>query len=539
MPTTHLNIDTISKSKHLGELLEFLYSESLTSLLYRESFFADQSILSDIDELMTHNHGYRMQTGSFYTNASLIDFILSEVDIVNKKLIDPAGGTGNFIISIIERLFFTLQWRTKDEMMAYIIENIDFNEIKDHSFNVCIDRINILSSKYFGELLTLDDKNALRMHFTQEDFLTSFKGREGVYDLIVGNPPYLGTKSLGEPYLVALRHSFGFADDLYSLFTHKSIDLLSPSGKLCFITSSTFMTIRTKESMRKKMIDNGLYYIRINAPDNFAIKTSTCTFFIDKETRSQVVRVEKETPNGNISLVNINVDSLVAPYRLYTSEVSDKFAQCMTIYQENTPYLANAKKLLAFSDTQAYLDILENNDVVPLGLIAYIATGVDFKGNNKTTLYSDTNTKYNIIDDLQRVEMSPTISDIRHGLQSNDKMFIPAIKGKERLYVRWDKSHFDYLKSIKAPLRNLSLYDDSDSIYCKTSTYEMTVIEGNVLCINAAGACFIKPILSGITCDMILSQIKSPEYKEFLKNNVNNSLCLTPNDIKMLPISIR
>lgn len=42
------------------------------------------------------------------------------------------------------------------------------------------------------------------------------------------------------------------------------------------------------------------------------------------------------------------------------------------------------------------------------------------------------------------------------------KKYISTIKGKDRLFIKWDKEHFDYLKGIKASLRNLSLYGDSD-----------------------------------------------------------------------------
>lgn len=543
---TSLNIMTISKARHTSELLEFLYSEALDSFLTHRHLSDERhdggntpALLSDIDELMSQDAGSRMKTGSFYTNKRLVRFILSQVDIVNKKVIDPAGGTGNFIIDIIQSLWESLQWKSKDEMMSYVLRYIDFNEIKDHSFRVCIDRINAFSFFAFGEKLSDTDLESLSAHFSQEDFLTDFKGREGQYDLIVGNPPYLGTKSLGEGYLSLLRNAFGFSDDLYSLFTHKAIDLLTDSGKLCFITSSTFMTIRTKEQLRKKMIDNGLHHIRLNSPDNFSIKTATCTFFIDKEIKPDTIEITQEADNQNISLINIKISDIISPYRLPTSQSSDTFFQSEKIYQDNAQHLGNAKKLIAFSLTKAYQDIIENNDVVPLGMIAYIATGVDFKGNNDTALYSLTNVKHNEITDPSIIKESPSISDIQNGLNDSGKLLIPAIKGNEMLYVRWDKEYFDYLKSIKAPLRNLSLYDINDSIYCKTSSYDMRIVKGNTLCINTAGACFIKPIMEGITCENILAQLTTPEYKAHLKSNINNSLCLTPNDMKLLPVRIR
>ena len=217
--------------------------------------------------------------------------------------------------------------------------------------------------------------------------------------------------------------------------------------------------------------------------------------------------------------------------------MNERFKDSYALYHQYKKETHTAKSLMKFKETKEYQDIMANHNIVPLGFIAYIATGVDFKGQNSTTIFSTENSKYNIIDNNGEIKENPSIDEIRQGLSDNTK-YIPAMKGKERVYVRWDKEHLSFLRSIKAPLRNLTLYDGLDSIYCKTSTYEMQIISGNMLCINTAGACFIKPFVDGITCETILSQIHSPKYKEFLKKNINNSLCLTPNDLKMLPIAL-
>ncbi len=66
------------------------------------------------------------------------------------------------------------------------------------------------------------------------------------------------------------------------------------------------------------------------------------------------------------------------------------------------------------------------------------------------------------------------------------------------------------------------------------------MVDKNTLCINTAGACFIKinPKIN-ISLSDIMQQINNEEYKDYIKSNINNSLCLTTNDLKMLPIKIR
>ena len=63
------------------------------------------------------------------------------------------------------------------------------------------------------------------------------------FDVVIGNPPYVrGEKILDKGRLRAAYGDFyrGTAD-LYTYFFRRGIDLLRPSGLLCFITSNKFM----------------------------------------------------------------------------------------------------------------------------------------------------------------------------------------------------------------------------------------------------------------------------------------------------------
>ena len=130
---------------------------------------------------------------------------------------------------------------------------------------------------------------------------------------------------------------------------------------------------------------------------------------------------------------------------------------------------------------------------------------------------------------------NPTKFDFINGL--SNKKFIPAIKGNDFIYVLWSKEHVDYLKRIKAPLRNIRLYGENEKIYCKTSDYTFHKVDKNTLCINIAGSCFIMPIIN-LSLDYILKQITKEGIKKYIQQNINNSLCLTPNDLKRIPIRI-
>ena len=498
-------------------------------------------VLSLLEELYLSADTSQYDSGSYYTNKSLVNRTLSEIpDIKNKKIIDPASGTGNFLINVIISL--KNNFLSKKDFVEYLSNYVFANDLMESSTNTYIKRLNFLSINWFNEGLTEKDLLLIKANISNKDFLLDFS-KEQEYDIIIGNPPYLGTKSLGKDYLDKLNKEFGFTDDLYSLFTIKSLNLLSESGFFSFVTSNTYFTLKTKLKMRESLVKNGLYKIINNNKSHFGIMTNTSTFFVDRKTKADNVIMVQESNKGVLETTNTlkiekikNSDYRFAAKQTDNIELSSLFERSMAIYEKYKAELSTSKKLSKFKETKEYDLLTTKNDVLPLGLVAFIGTGVDFKGNNKKVLHSLTNKKYQIIEKSE-IKEDLTKADFQNGIQGEDFKYIKAIKGNEIVYVKWDQEMFRYLKEIKAPLRNLHLYG-SNMIYCKTSTYELTKIDKNTLCINTAGACFIKPIID-IDINSLFEMINKEEIKDYIKTNINNSLSFTPNDLKFIPIKIR
>ena len=496
-------------------------------------------IFSDIEELSLSLENNRYETGSYYTNKTLIKYIFNELDdLFNKKVIDPSAGTGNFLIYFILKIIDNFE--TKEDFFKYYSQYIYYNELKNQSIEVYIKRINYIVINKFNIELNESDLNVIKSNCFNTDFLLDFN-ENLTFDIIIGNPPYLGTKSLGKEYLKKINNTFGFTDDLYSLFTHKCIDLLNENGYFSFVTSNTYFTLKTKFKMREKMVNNGLYKIINNNRNHFNIMSNTSIFCINKNNKNQEIVIYQENDDYSLSFINnLNKENLSKnefriPIYKNNIEIENMFLNTQEIYNLVKNKISTSKKLSQFKETEEYKKIIKNNKALPLGLIAYIGTGVDFKGNNNKVLYSEKNKKYNSIDNLI-IKEDILKDEFKNGLH-NGYDLIKAIKGNERLYVKWNKEMFQYLKSIKAPLRNLHLYG-SEMIYCKTSTYEFNKVDKNTLCINTAGACFIKPIID-IDLEDLFKQLNNSDIKEYIKNNINNSLCITPNDLKMIPIYLK
>jgi len=439
----------------------------------------------------------------------------------------------NSLLIIIDKL------KTKKEYIEYIKKYIYSNELIEHSTKVYLDRLSYISMNKYNELLTQKEKQTIIENCWNKDYLCDFE-IEMKFDIVIGNPPYLGTKSLGKNYLLKLKNIFGFTDDLYALFTYKVLKKqLKENHFFSFVTSNTYLTLKTKKYLREELISNGLYKVISNNQKNFKIKTSTTTFFVSNNQNKETIEIYEQNDDLYLNKVKeLKIKEINKEYQLPllkdNEEISNAFNKVKSLYEKYEKEIGTTKKLEKFKKTKEYKKLL-NEKYLPLGLVSFIATGIDFKGNNKKVLYSIKNKKHNIIEDKENIREVIKKEEFTKGLLKGK--YIKAIKGKELLYVLWNKETFDYLKKIKAPLRNLSLYGDSELLYCKTSTYEFNIVDENTLCINTAGACFIKPIMD-ISIKEILKQINKEEIKEYLKNNINNSLCFTPNDLKLIPLKI-
>lgn len=74
--------------------------------------------------------------------------------------------------------------------------------------------------------------------------------REGSYDLVVANPPYLATKSLAQNSYLAKHYSEGKAD-LYAAFLLRGLELVREGGVSAMLTMRGWMFIKTYSALRE------------------------------------------------------------------------------------------------------------------------------------------------------------------------------------------------------------------------------------------------------------------------------------------------
>ncbi len=188
--------------------------------------------------------------GQVYTPFEITSKMLSSVfDIktVNKSLriLDPACGGGYFLTELFKRIRNEL----KDIDDGYIIENM--------LYGIDIDDFSIFLTKM--ELLFISDYHSNGFNIYNLDFLTD-EVNLGSFDIIIGNPPYVGHKNTSFEYKKILYEIYPdvFYDkaDISYCFFQKGKSLLNYNGILSFITSRYFLEALYADRLREYLKNN-------------------------------------------------------------------------------------------------------------------------------------------------------------------------------------------------------------------------------------------------------------------------------------------
>lgn len=195
-------------------------------------------------------------SGQVFTPDYLVNLILDEAGyvgsaVLGKHCIDNSCGDGAFLCEIVSRYIsaYIDKHRNTDNLASEIGTYIHGIELDPVAFNNCLHNLKVTCGKFGVECEQFDVVN--------EDALqnTSFDGR---MDYVVGNPPYVRVHNLENSYDIVKSFSFanGGMTDLYLVFFEKGFRMLNQSGKLCYITPSSWLNSVAGGAMRN--------YIRLN-----------------------------------------------------------------------------------------------------------------------------------------------------------------------------------------------------------------------------------------------------------------------------------
>ncbi len=209
---------------------------------------------------------YTLETLKKPERAALVDFWDAwQEELVGIRLLDPACGSGAFLIQAFDQLYAEYQSsngrltelrgaRPLLDLDKRILENnlygVDLNE---EAIEICRLSLWIKTAHRGKPLTSLDHSirvgnsvvNDPQVHTQAFDWQTAFPEvfKTGGFDVVVGNPPYIRhewLKAYKGHWQVRFPEVFAGTADIYVYFYALGIQLLRRGGRLAFISSNAF-----------------------------------------------------------------------------------------------------------------------------------------------------------------------------------------------------------------------------------------------------------------------------------------------------------
>lgn len=341
-----------------GELNELL-NRVLWILNQFDFTHVDRDILGNLYEKYLPS-GERKRLGEFYTPTEVIDYILTSVgytysyDIETKDMLDPACGSGGFLVRASRRLIsrYLMKFRKTDKRELRNPKNwkeivsrlspdeakIILESIQEHIYGLDINPFacHIAEMNLLFQIIDLYQKvrekhpdyklKRFKIYRTdslekpaqkqiwdyshsafleEQEEIDSIKEKK--FDFVVGNPPYVRVQMLDErtrKYLTKNYKSAWSNFDLYIIFIERGLDWLKQNGKFGFITSNQFMIRSHGKKLREYILENSeiLHIIDFARTKIFQEVTNYPTIIIFKKTKPssnnfKFIRVKKEKEN--------------------------------------------------------------------------------------------------------------------------------------------------------------------------------------------------------------------------------------------------
>ncbi|MCK4381880.1 MAG: Eco57I restriction-modification methylase domain-containing protein, partial [Candidatus Lokiarchaeota archaeon] len=270
----------------------------------------------EIQKIFQKNCDYISLKQLFAKNNNLKDRF--EIKIRNIKILDPACGTGRYLIAIAKFLFNIYQALE----LEYTDYSIKKKIIQNHLYGIEIDesasiisKIRLISWIYsdndtpfldesidinsdLGEIEVFVNRFKLNFNIFNQDYLLEFDSTD--IDIIIGNPPYVENKKILDlEFKKKIKKKFESAYGLYDLsiiFIEKSIELLKIGvGCLSFLTTNKFLSADYGLKIREMLLrDTELKEI---------INVSSLPIFQKTAAYPIIISFKKRTTTSNTILI--------------------------------------------------------------------------------------------------------------------------------------------------------------------------------------------------------------------------------------------
>lgn len=399
---------------------------------------------------------------------------LTPEEIKKMKILDPACGSGSFLIGAYSYLLdYHHKWYTENQKDKTY--QADWYKTKEGEIKVRIDkRGDILRNNIFGVdidkeatevtimslyLKMLDDgfdKGERDLFFVKGSILPDmlsnikcgnsiigldvFDGKfnctsdeekklnpfdwhvefknifnNGKFDCVIGNPPWIDIKGLDNFIVKILFEKYSTVENrmnIYSVFIHKSLELLKDKGLFGFITPSSFLTQSSYNKLRTLILNTYQVKNIVRLPDNvFENVTAESAITIIENEKDSNTTIDVIIYDPKININTINPDEAIKHHSINQFEIINSNEFVINLYL--TPEVNDILNKIE-NDTTPLLDICD----FTLGLTPYDK----YKGHSEKQIKEK----------------------VFHSDKKINDTYKPLLSGEniQRFYVNWDGKEF-------------------------------------------------------------------------------------------------
>lgn len=280
------------------------------------------------------------------------------------------------------------------------------------------------------------------------EWMFGFNSHSGVFDIVIGNPPYGGFK-LEED----LCYSLGLeSKDPYGAFIARFLGSgarqtpLKKDGILSYIVSDTFMTIKSHFPLRKQMVDNYIHKIIRVHPDTFGATVNTAIIIcrrneFEMDDKGQLFKCFNDLHNCHMAdLTNISFHEDYSRFIQILNSMTEFKTHKTTDYAfyEYPQNNITKHKNLPFFITQPNILLKFIKDTLPLNnYIEEICGGIKSYDDKSYIRNIHGNMGYLTVESKNIVDRKLTQIEKQYGINvkdfSREKYFIRYEKGGETI----------------------------------------------------------------------------------------------------------
>lgn len=285
---------------------------------------------------LTEGKTHRKEQGIYYTPTYIVDYIIKNTlgtlakdknfDISKIKVLDPACGSGSFLIKAFNFLYELndkngeiVKVKVEGDMPKTYAKKIQI--LKENIFGVDLDvkaveiaQLNLfLKTMEKGHELPILQKNIKCGNSLIDDpkfsphpfkWEEEFKEvKEGGFDVVLGNPPYINaiqlTKTVGESVKQYWKNKYQSARgtyDIYILFFEQALRVCKEGGFVAFITPNKYVSSPYGIALRE-FIANNYKLVKI-------IDLSRVKVFDDPSVYPIITIIQKTKPVGEYTITS-------------------------------------------------------------------------------------------------------------------------------------------------------------------------------------------------------------------------------------------